>query len=192
MNKAFQDGKTAAEARLAHDTNPHAVGTEAFEQWAKGWLVGDDPLVWGHLNPKQLVANDDTLVESLIESYELDPCETEWEAGRKASQNGGCMSDNPYEPETVSKDEWDRGFVHGSKHKEMVLVELDLPALPSVQVLPNRSFWAHLNNLQIKQVLSVPELAKSIGIAEELLKAEMKLYGFYDEDGIPLYEVVAA
>lgn len=191
MKNAFNEGKAASEASLPHDINPHAVGSEAFEQWAKGWLVGDDPLIWGHLNPKQFVVTDDALVESLVASYELDPRETEWEAGRKASQNGGSLSDNPYDPETVSKDEWERGFMHGSNQKRQ-MEELDLLALPSVQVLPNRSFWAHLNNFQIKQVLSVTELAKSIGIAEELLISEMRLYGFYDEDGIPLYEVVAA
>jgi hypothetical protein len=192
MSNIFNEGKAAAEARLAHDANPYNLGSDAYEQWAKGWLVGDDPVVWGHLTPTLFVATDDTLVESLEQVYELDPQETEWESGRKASQAGGCMSDNPYEPETVSKDEWDRGFVHGSQHPEMAAIESDLAALPSVQVLPSRTFWAHLNNLQIRLVLSVSELAKHIGLAEEMIVAEMVRYGFYDDDGIPLYEVAAA
>lgn len=192
MSKYFNEGKAAADARLAHDANPHPWASEAYEQWAKGWLVGDDPLVWGHLAPAEFMSTDEALLGSLEFVYELDPEETEWEAGRKASQTGGCMADNPYEPETVSKDEWDRGFVHGSQHLEMVAIEADVATLPSVQILPIRTFWAHLNNLQIRLSLSVSELAKHIGLAEEMLISEMVNYGFYDDDGIPIYEVVAA
>nr|WP_172688478.1 hypothetical protein [Pseudomonas putida] len=65
-----------------------------------------------------------------------------------------------------------------------------LPVI-EVQVLPARSFWAVLNNLQIDLHLSVPELARRIGLAEERLCAGMIMFGFYDSDAIPMYDRVA-
>jgi hypothetical protein len=62
--------------------------------------------------------------------------------------------------------------------EEIVMVGI-LPVI-EVQVLPARSFWAVLNNLQIDLHLSAPELARRIGLAEERLCAGMIMFGFYD------------
>ena len=196
MKNVFVEGKKAATMGLSHMENPHQFGSEAHEEWAKGWLVGDDPMVYGHLAPvPEYVEQHGALVALICEAMMVDPYETPWEAGRLASHNGASLADNPYEPETVDGDEWDRGFGHGSLEKisKSALVEaMDLPELPTVQVRPNRSFWAVLNNLQVSRSLSVGELAKYIGIDQDRLVAAMTEFGFYDSDGIPLNEIVAA
>ncbi|AVK09286.1 hypothetical protein OFL75_18300 [Pseudomonas aeruginosa] len=122
---------------------------------------------------------------------------TSWEQGRQAALRGRTLSDNPETPDTISYDEWKKGFVHGAVYdvpqsgqiEEIVMVGI-LPVI-EVQVLPARSFWAVLNNLQIDLHLSVPELARRIGLAEERLCAGMIMFGFYDSDAIPMYDRVA-
>jgi ribosome modulation factor len=192
MKMVFQRGIEAAKDGLSHEDNPYELGTEAYAEWAKGWLVGDAPEVWGHLTTPQETQTTSSLLGMLAQAYSIDPDETVWEAGRKASLNGGCMSDNPYEPGTVNQEEWDRGFAHGSLHDVVPASELALLPLPQVKVVPTRAFWALLNNIQIARTYSVAELATFIGINPDRIVAEMKDHDFYDEDGIPLFEVVAA
>lgn len=193
----FNDGKQAALNGVCHLDNPHNFATEAHDEWAKGWMVGDDPVVWGHLAPVHAyVANGESIRTLIVEAYSIDPLETPWEAGRQASQNKGVMADNPYEPETVNGDEWDRGFTHGCLIDIPAIVDEDLAslALPTVQVKvrPTRAFWAVLNNLQIARGYSVEELSKYIGLDQDRLTAEMVDFGYYDNDGIPLFEVAVA
>lgn len=190
MIKVFQEGLSAAKSGASHDVNPYEIGTEAYDKWANGWLVGDDPLVWGHLTPSLDGQDHSALLRMMAEAYGVDPEETVWEAGRKAAQTDGDHSDNPYDPETVNWDEWDRGFKHGTA----MAVQAEAEALPlaHVKILPTRAFWAVLNNMQIERVKSVQELAAFVGVDEDRLRAEMAYHGFYDVDGIPLYEVVAA
>lgn len=196
MSNTFQSGLLAAQAGMSHMDNPFELASEAYDMWAKGWLVGDAPEVWSHLAPKAESMVDTALVEVLTCQYVADPMETEWEAGRKASQNGGDLADNPYDPETVSGEEWARGFSHGvpageSRSANEADGDYGLP-LPGVQTLPHRSFWAVLNNLQLKRQYSVGELAAFIGLSADRIKNEMTLHGFYDSDGIPLFEEAAA
>ena len=76
------------------------------------------------------------------------------------------------------------------------LIEEEEPAvqLPvmDVQVVPERSFWAVLNNLAIDLVLSKRELAERFDLNQEMLEERMVVYGFYDEDAIPMHERVVA
>nr|WP_237047260.1 hypothetical protein [Pseudomonas aeruginosa]QLG05585.1 hypothetical protein [Pseudomonas aeruginosa] len=39
---------------------------------------------------------------------------TSWEQGRQAALRGRTLSDNPETPDTISYDEWKKGFVHGA------------------------------------------------------------------------------
>lgn len=69
-----------------------------------------------------------------------------------------------------------------------------MPELPliEVEVVPERSFWAAINNMQINQCLSSEDVARRIGVAVDLLKAKMTFYRFYDDDGINCFELAIA
>lgn len=122
---------------------------------------------------------------------------TPWEQGRLAALRGMTLGDNPEEPDTVNHDEWKKGFVHGSvtdQKSEGVVEKIEmiglLPAI-EVQVLPERSFWAVLNNLQIDRSLTVTQLARRAGVSEEQLCERMMIFGFFDPDSVPMHMRVA-
>lgn len=138
--------------------------------------------------------NDSELCNFISEFYFGD---TTWERGRKAALQGGSQADNPEIPNTFAHYEWKKGFVHGAVHDvpkgtevEEVEVTGTLPVI-EVQVMPVRSFWAVLNNLQIDRHLTIAELARWIGMPEERLCEGMMFFGFYDPDAIPMHDRVA-
>lgn len=63
---------------------------------------------------------------------------TSWEQGRQAALRGRTLSDNPETPDTISYDEWKKGFVHGAVYdvpqseqiEEIVMVGI----LPVIEV----------------------------------------------------------
>ncbi|HHH9441245.1 TPA: hypothetical protein ACP32N_003182 [Pseudomonas aeruginosa] len=122
---------------------------------------------------------------------------TPWEQGRLAALRGLTLGDNTETPDTVNHDEWKKGFVHGSVSNRSPETEIDnieviglLPVI-EMQVLPERSFWAVLNNLQIDRGLTVTQLAKRVGVSEEQLCERMMIFGFFDPDSVPMHMRVA-
>ena len=107
--------------------------------------------------------------------------QTPWETGRLAAKSEGVLADNPFDPDSVSYAEWSKGFFQGSSDKNK-----------SVPGFPERAFWATVNNIQIKGSMSVQETALAFDVSEEKLVERMKFYRFYDDDGIPLFELDAA
>ncbi len=61
-----------------------------------------------------------------------------------------------------------------------------------VSYAPERAFWAHVNNIQTRECLSVKETAERVGVSVELLEERMTFYRFYDEDQLPMFEFAAA
>lgn len=61
-----------------------------------------------------------------------------------------------------------------------------------VNFLPERAFWAHVNNIQTRECLSVEETASRVGVSVEELEERMTFYRFYDADGLPMFEYAAA
>lgn len=61
-----------------------------------------------------------------------------------------------------------------------------------VSFVPERAFWAHVNNMQVRECLSVEETAKRVGVSVEELEERMTFYRFYDDDGLPMFEFAAA
>lgn len=107
--------------------------------------------------------------------------QTPWETGRLAAKSDGVLADNPFDPNSVTHAEWSKGFFQGCSEKQQC-----------VQVAPERAFWAKVNNIQIKDSMSVQETAKAFDVSEQQLVERMKFYRFYDDDGIPLFELAVA
>lgn len=116
---------------------------------------------------------------------------TSWEAGRQAASQEGSYRDNPYRPDSRDYDEWNRGFAHGVSESKVPFatiqgcVEAQIPSLV-VEHLPERSFWAIANQVQISHGLEDVQLAARIGIPCDFLRSEMIRHHFWDDDGIPL------
>lgn len=107
--------------------------------------------------------------------------QTPWETGRLAAMSGRALVDNPFDPDSVSHAEWSKGFSNGCSNETQY-----------VQATPERAFWANVNNVQIKDSMSVPETAKAFNVSEKELIDRMTFYRFYDDDGIPLCELQVA
>lgn len=64
--------------------------------------------------------------------------------------------------------------------------------MAEVGFLPERAFWAHVNNMQVRECISVEETARRIGVSVELLEQKMTFYRFYDNDGLPMFDYAVA
>lgn len=103
--------------------------------------------------------------------------QTHWETGRLAAMSGRTLVDNPFDPDSVPHAEWSKGFSNGCSNETQY-----------VQATPERAFWANVNNIQIRDSMSVLETAMTFNVSEKELIDRMTFYRFYDEDGIPLFE----
>jgi hypothetical protein len=103
--------------------------------------------------------------------------ETPWEAGRLAAMSRRAREDNPFDLDSVAHAEWIKGFSNGCSNETQY-----------VQATPERAFWANVNNVQIRDSMSVLETATTFNVSEKELIDRMTFYRFYDEDGIPLFE----
>lgn len=127
---------------------------------------------------------DSRLIREIPELYSLTAEaleQTPWETGRLAAKSDQVIADNPFDPDSVSYAEWSKGYFQGCSDKKM-----------SIQAVPERAFWANVNNFQIQYSMSVQETAIAFEVSEEQLVDRMKFYRFYDDDGIPLFELDAA
>jgi len=127
---------------------------------------------------------DVSLIREIPKLYSITDeamAQTPWETGRLAAMSGGALVDNPFEPDSVPYAEWSKGFSNGCSIETQC-----------VQAIPERAFWANVNNIQIKDSMSVPETARAFNVSEKELVERMTFYRFYDEDGIPLCELQVA
>lgn len=116
---------------------------------------------------------------------------TSWEAGRLAATNEGSCSDNPYLPNTRDHDEWNRGFVYGvgegKVNSRVVIGSVETPyPVMAAGNLPERSFWAAANQVQISDGLQEEQLAARLGVTPDCLRTAMIHHRFWDDDAIPL------
>lgn len=161
---SWESGRKAAIAQLVLADNPEGPDTRAHAEWNSGFVFGN------RVNVSQA-------------SNEVR------EAGWMAALNGAEPSTNPYMYDEPEYRVWNTGWCLGHALMDEAGAAEPLPLI-EVKTIPERSFWAVLNNLQINLCLSKAEMAAKAGISVELLEDRMTFFGFYDEDAIPMNELV--
>ena len=153
--------------------NPHPSKSGASREFARVYVSGFE-IFQGRV---QKVVQDEALREARLDGW------------MKALE--GAEPSNPFEIDTQSYTEWNIGWMQGYSLIEEEEPAVQLPVM-DVQVVPERSFLAVLNNLAIDLVLSKRELAERFDLNQEMLEERMVVYGLYDEDAIPMHERVVA